>query len=481
MRLCKREFYFLILLGASGCIKIPEHDLAPLFTSAEVGSEIAQAVDSGIFAYGDWPSRTWWKELDDSILTDLIEAGLKNNPDLLAADMRVKKAAQVALQKRAALFPEIDLYTTDNWEHLARQGFFRAFAPMIPAVVNDFNFDFTFNYQVDFWGKYRDLFNAAMGEAAAQAAEKLQAELLLSTAIAYEYSQLQFLLKEKEILLARDANRQAILGVRERRTENALDTSIQQLQSKASTLNVQSTIVEIDPQIAEQIHKLKMLSALGQDAVLEIPYRPLNALQIALPENLSLDLISRRPDLIAQRSRVEAAANRIDAAKTDFYPNVNLSAFIGLESVFWSKLLRKENYSSSLEPALNLPIFTAGRLKAQLVERVVEFNEAVFVYDNLILLAAREVADSLTAISFLQKEIEIREVSLQVAKRQEYLTRRRLEHALDNKIGYLEAQNQVLETELLVATLEYGKQLAGILLIRALGGGYDGGGVNGCP
>ena len=102
----------------------------------------------------------------------------------------------------------------------------------------------------------------------------MQAELLLSTAIAYEYSQLQFLLKQKEILLAQDENRKAVLGVTERRNENALDTSIQQLQSKANTLNIQASLAEIDPQIEEQIHKLKMLSALGQDGAARVSSFP---------------------------------------------------------------------------------------------------------------------------------------------------------------------------------------------------------------
>ncbi len=471
----RRKIKFLFLLFcAYSCVRVPDCDLAEMAISADTDSVAAEAMQRADFAIGDWPSQTWWKDLGDPVLNNLIEQALKGNPNLMAADARMKAAAQIALQKRAALFPEIDLVATDNWEHLAKTGFFRAFAPTIPAAVNDFNIDFSFTYEIDFWGKYRDLFKAALGEAAAMAAEKLQAELLLTTSIAYTYAELQFLLRERQIIYQRDLNRQAIADIRIKRTVHAIDTSIVNLQARSTQLDVHSSLLEIDPQIEEHIHRLKVLSGLGQDAILDISFNPLNPLQVSLPECLSLDLISRRPDLIAQKARVESAAKLIDAAKTDFYPNVNLTALIGLESVFWSKLFRKENYSGSFEPALNLPIFTAGRLKAQLWEKVADFNEAVYSYNNLVLQAAQEVADNLTVLNFLQKEIEVRENSLQVVEKQEYLTRRRVEHALDDRIALLNAQNNVLETQLALETLEYNKQLAGILLIRALGGGYGG-------
>lgn len=474
MRSWKKGVIFVFLGMMGGCIHIPEKDLFTPATSADCDAATADAVASGVFEAGEWPAKKWWEELQDETLTKLIEESLKSSPNLMAAEARFQAASQFALQKRAALFPEVGLSVTDQWQHFAKQGFYRAVAPDMPAVINDFNFDFTFNYEIDFWGKNRDLFQAAMGEAAAAAAEKLQTELLLATAVAHTYAQLQFLLKEREILLRKEANRKAVLTVRGKRVERALDTAAQDLFARALSLDVQALLADIDPQIEKQIHLLKSLSGLGQNAVLDIRLNPMVPLQVAVPENLSLDLIARRPDLMAQKARLEAAAKRIDAAKTDFYPNVNLSALVGIESIFWSKLFRKENYSGSIEPALNLPIFTAGRLRAQLAEKVIEFDAAVAIYNNLILQAAQEVTDNLTAVIYLQKEIDIRWNSLRVAEKQQDLSRRRLEHALDDRIVYLEAENRVLDAELALAVLEYGKQMAGILLIRALGGGYNG-------
>jgi len=482
----KIKFIWVILLFSpilfsSGCVHVPDCDLARPMEDAGSESVLAQALDRGGFEEGDWPTETWWRQLGDPVLNQLIEEALQRNPNLKAAESRLKAAAQVALQRRGALYPQIDFIATDNWSHYAKQGFFRSLAPEIPAVVNDINLDFSFTYEVDFWGKYRDLFNAALGDAAAQAAEKLQVELILTTSIAYAYAELQFLLRERQIIEKRNRNREEILAIRDKRVLHALDTSIETLTSKGNKLDIESSLLDVDPKIEEQIHLLKALSGLGQDAILDIQYIPLNPLTIQLPDRLSLDLISRRPDLMAQKARLEAAAKRIDAAKTDFYPNVNITTLIGLESIFWSKLFRAENYSGSFQPAIHLPIFTAGRLRAQLDEKVAEFNEAVHSYNNLILVAAQQVADSLSNLFYIQKEIEVRESSLQVVERQEYLTRRRVEHALDDRIAYLQAQNAVLEMQLIVETMLYSKQLAGILLIRSLGGGYGGEGGGDAP
>jgi NodT family efflux transporter outer membrane factor (OMF) lipoprotein len=464
--------FFLIFLLISGCAPIPKKETATMISSFDCNSVVADAFEGGDFIRGDWPNREWWKTLQDPFLTWLIEAALRANPTLKRAEARFRSATQVALQQRAALFPEVDFDASTDWEHLAKDGFFRAFAPQIPAVVNDINLDFTFSFEIDFWGKYRSIYYAALGEAAAAAAEKMQAELMLTTSIAYTYTQLQFLLRKQQILEQSVCNEERIVQIRTKRQKYALDSSFEPLNARSDTLDVQSDLLETKQQILEEYHRLKALTALGQDFELELHYYPLNPAVLSLPENLPLDLVGRRPDLIAQRKRVEAAGKLIHAAKTDFYPNVNLMATLGLESVFWSTLFRKRNYSGSLEPAIHLPIFTAGRLSAQYREKIALFDEAVFTYNELILNVAQEVADRLTDISLLEQRIKVRREYLQTARIEWELSQRRLQHALDDQARLLEMSNAVLERELILAQLEYSKQLASVLLIRTLGGGF---------
>jgi NodT family efflux transporter outer membrane factor (OMF) lipoprotein len=466
------KFLCLIFLCAFGCTPQPKDKLATLSTSSECNSVVQDALKTDLFSLGDWPSKEWWRDFEDPVLNWLIEAGLHTSPTLKRAESRFKAAAQVALQKKALLFPEVAFDADTDWEHLSKDGFFRAFAPTIPPVVNDINLGFSLRYEFDFWGKNRSIFKAALGEAVAYAAETASAELMLTTSIAYTYAQLQFLLYKERLLEKLLFNQELITGIRIKRKENALDTKLLPLGTEANTLQTLARLVEVRKQSLLELHRLKALTALGQDNALKIEYFPLNPLTLTVPSNLSIDLISRRPDLTAQRARVEAAAKLIHVAQTAFYPNVNLMAFVGLESVHWSTLLRGKNYSGSLEPAIHLPIFTAGRLRAGLEEKASLFNEAVFAYNELILQVAEEVADRLTDLMLLQEQIEIRKSYLRTGQDEAALTQRRFAHAIDDQLALLDAKNVVLERELLLAELEYGKQLAGILLIRALGGGY---------
>lgn len=461
-----------ILLIAYSCAPVPPHELAEVMDSCGCEQVGEEALKSGNFLEEEAPPEVWWKKIQDPLLIQLIERALVLSPTLQRAEASLKAAEHVAKQKQAVLFPELWFDAEDDWQHLSKSGFFRAYAPTIPPVVNDITVGLSFSYEFDFWGKNRDIFEASLGQAAALAAERIQAELILTTSIAYTYTELQLLLLSKEILERRKSNELAIQDFRLKRQQNALDTAITQLGSQANTLEVQTTLTELDLDIENQIHKLKALIGVGQDAQLVIKPKFITPLQVSLPKNLSLDLISRRPDLIAQKARIESASKEIGAAKKDFYPNIDLMSFIGLESVKVSKLFQGSSFSGSITPAIHLPIFTAGRLRAHLKEKVANFNEAVYAYNQLILQTAQEVADRLTDLFFLEKEIENAKALLQIARKQADLTQRRRENALDNLMDVKLAENVVLKQEIELVAFEYGKQLEAILLIRALGGGY---------
>lgn len=459
------------LIG-QGCVRIPPCDFAQELQSVSCEESAAHALANGTVQLGDWPDREWWNQFNDPTLTSLIEQAIQTSPTLAQAEENLRKAYQVAKQTRSALFPEIYLDGDSNWQHLARDGFFRAFAPVVPAMVNDIHLGFSYYYEFDFWGKNRNLFRAALDQASAMAAERMQAELILTTSIAYTYVQTQFLMRKKQLLEQVEANDEAIQSLRALREKNALDSAITYLQSESGTLDAKAPIIEIDEEIQVQTHKIKALAGMGQDADFPIYPQPVCQPLPEIPENIGLNLLGRRPDLLAQKWRVEAAARQIGAAKTDFYPNINIAGVLGLESIFWSTIFQKKNYSGNMDPAISLPIFTAGRIKAHLKEKVAEFNAAVFDYNDLILKAAQEIADTLTSIRRLNQEVAVRKESLAVAEKQALLTAKRVEHALDDRIALLRRENEVLNAEITLVELEYGKILASIELIRNLGGGY---------
>jgi len=471
----KTKFLGTIIVAVTACLPIPKYDLPHQDDSAHLETSVAEALEGGSFQFGQWPGRGWWKGFGDPVLNYLEESALELSPTLKRVEERLKASFEVTKEARSKLYPEIDFDGNTNWQHFSKYGFFRGLIPgVIPAVLNDITMNLTFRYEFDFWGKNRALLHAAIGSSAALAAERMQSELILTTSIAYAYAEMQYLLCQRKIWEQKEENLKAIVMIRAKREKYALDTIMESLSARSAALDAKAKIVDLDQKTKQQVHRLKALSGLGQDIALTIEYRALDPLQVFIPEKLSLDLISRRPDLIAQRARVEAASFQVGAARTLFYPNINLTAFAGLESIHWNKLLKMPTFDGSLEPAIHLPILTGGRINAQWKEKIADFNEALFGYNEIILQAAQEVADQLTNISSLQKEIGVRQETLSIENEWERVSKRRMEHALDTQIEWIKSKNRVLDAELTIAALEYGKQLANILLIRGLGGGlYD--------
>lgn len=462
----------LSLFIAHGCVTVPKQDLAEKMTTAGCDTIANLATQSGFFAEGNWPKEKWWEDFEDQDLNALIDQGLKNSPTLKRAESRLKAAAQAALQRKSRLYPEVNFDAIDNWQHLSKYGLLRAFFPVFPAVINQIDLDLDFYYEFDFWGKNRDLFKAALGEAAAKAADKAQAELVLTTSIAYSYYQVQFFLKRLELLEQMADNKDSIAKLTSYRMQNALSNQVDNITSSNSALESEAQTDDAEISLRMELHRLKALTGLGQDGVIDLKTKPLKEAAVAIPSTLSLDLLARRPDLSAQLQRLESAAKEIDAAKTDFYPNFNLHAFIGLESIVNGKLFKKDSYMGSLAPAVHLPIFTAGRLKAQLFEKVAMFNEAVHIYDDLILQAAQEVADNLTSVALLSSESEKWKNVAEQAKKRLSLVQDRFANALDDKITVLESENSSIEAELNYLEIAYARQLKAIQLIKALGGGF---------
>ena len=193
---------------------------------------------------------------------------------------------------------------------------------------------------------------------------------------------------------------------------------------------------------------------------------------IEIPSNLSSDLLARRPDLTAQIWRIEAAAREIGAAKADFYPRVNLMAFAGLESLSFNKLLNFGSKEGGFVPALHLPIFTGGRLTAHLKGKVALFNEETYRYNELILNAAREVADQIVILSTTFDALNCQVNSLSAAEEQLAMQFSRYQYGINDYLTVLEREENLFAQQYQLYGYERDYLLAVLKMIKALGGGY---------
>ncbi len=447
-----------------GCTPSPSRGDAAMVTTCDVGEVSA-------FEEGGFPDSRWWDGMGDPQLKWLIDLGLEKNLDLAQVEQKLLASVQMAMQERAHLFPEIGLELSDEWQHLAQDGFYRAFAPMIPPVVNDVKAGIGLWYVFDFWGKNRALVASALGEVRAMRAERAQADLMLATGIASVYLELQGYMHKRDVMGALVGVKGEMEAALFKRSAHALDPASAVLYARKDVLAVEDVCARIDGAIQEETHALKALIGSGQSFSLEVSRETLDV-GVRIPKGLSLDLIGRRPDIAAQRARVESAAQMVKVAKTEFYPNIDIAALIGLETIYINKMFLSKNYSASIKPALHLPLFTAGRLQAQLDASQARYNEAVYAYNALVIQAAKEVADVLSRILALERELGIHRESFGVLKRLEGIARGRMNHALGDVLAWLDAKAACLEEQYAILGIEYELRVQEILLIRAIGGGY---------
>lgn len=462
----------LILLH--GCVTIPDLNDEGKLTSVSLDSSVNEALADANFDRGDWPSSNWWAMFHDPQLNCLIQKALVKSPTLQKAITEMDQAWQQANIRKSAFWPELDFSAQDNWQYYGKNSFLRSLAPQVPASINQIDLSINFFYEIDFWGKNRHLFESALGLAKAQSAEAAQATLVVSTAIALAYFDLQISLKKLRTLKGIKDVRGSRLNVITMRRMHALSTDIEKIQNETPILDVDALILQYQQQIDLDKHLINVLIGQGPDTE-EIFVQPSAIFDqpFPLPENISLNLLARRPDLMAQIWRVEAAAHQIGVAKTLFYPNVNLSAFGGLESLHFNDLFSWDSKIGSLLPALNLPIFTAGKLRANVNAKEAQYETAVFAYNELLLNAAREVADQITIFRSINEQLDVQKKNVDSLVQRYDLMSLRFTDGIANYISVLSAEEDVLNQRLQLYDVEYGRFISVLKLIRALGGGYD--------
>ncbi len=439
----------------------------------EMESSLAMAHQESGFAQG-WPSEKWWELFEDPGLNQLIEAALESNPTLQRIFSYLGEAESLARKEQGKLFPHVNFNAIDDWEYFSKHNILKYFAPnIIPDSLNQIDMLFGFSYDLDLFGKNKKTYLSALGKAKAELAEYAHAKLLLTTCIAVSYFSLQCDLVKLEILSHLKETREKLIALTQSRTEKALDNSLQLIQAKEELPIIQMLLQTTENKVVLDRHLIASLLGRGPDDPLPIAIAPLPLdIEIPLPKSLSLDLLSRRADLMAELWRIDSAAYAVGVAKADFYPNINLMALAGLESIFWNQLLKWSSKTLSLIPSMLFPLYTGGELTANLNAKQKAFEAAIFSYNEKILSAVKEVADRTSTLLTLRKNLSSQKEKVELSEKLKNLTRSRLDHGLDTSLNLCQITEKVLLDDLEILHLKEQNLLTSVALIQALGGGY---------
>lgn len=421
---------------------------------------------------GQWPSQNWVDQFNDPQLRALVDEAIKDNPNLQVAFARVRASRAMADVVRGNLYPSVGLDAEMTRQRLSSYDLFEG-TPLGGNWFTESKIQLGVSYDLDFWGKNRSALEAALSDDKAIEAESQAARLMLSTTVARTYAKLAALYAQRDVAQRTIEQRKDLTTLAGQRLRAGLDTQVETTQARANVAAAQTELEQVDEQIALARNQIAALLGKGPDRGLALT-RPTLLAQTTpkLPDNLTIDLIGRRPDLVAARWRVEAASKDIDVAKAEFLPDISLSAFLGLASILPENLLLGNSRQLGIGPALKLPIFQGGKLRANLRGKFANYDAAVASYNQTLTEALHDTADQITALHSIDSQIHIQHTALTEAERSYSLARTRYGAGLGTQLTVLNAETTVLQQRKLATDLQARRLDVQMALIKALGGGY---------
>ncbi len=418
-----------------------------------------------------WPELDWWKRFGDAQLDALVEEGLAGSPSIRLARARVDEAVATAQIAGAPLSPQVGAGADVTRQRFSEHYIFPP--PIGGSTFTTTQLSLSVGYELDFWGKNRAAYDAALGRTRAAEADSFAARLVLSSALAGVYVQLARAFDQLDLAKRELHDRESVQKLTDDRVRAGLDSRLELKQVETSIPAARTRIAQMEEEIALRRNQLAALLGQGPDRGLAIARPSLHVTSVALPSRVPADLLGRRPDVVASRLRAEAAARDIASAKADFYPNVNLSALIGVQSVSLSNLLTAGSSVPTAGAAIRLPILDGGRLRGALAARNADYDLAVEQYNQTLADALREVVDQLTSLRSVQTQRTEVETALASAEEAYGLAVTRYQAGLGSLLQVFTAEMAVLEQRTLRADLQSRELTLSINLIRALGGGFD--------
>ncbi len=425
-----------------------------------------------------WPDDQWWKAYGDPVLDRLIVDALAGSPDLKVAEARVREADAAVEQAGAPLWPAISVNAAAMPTRTTlNQGFPPQYKALLPHNWHiQSNATGNLAYEFDFFGKNRAALAAATSEAEAAAIDAAAARVALSTSVAGAYADLLRLNADHAAALEALRIREESAALVGERVKQSLENAGQLDEANAMAANTEADVDVIEGQIARAKHAIAALVGSGPDRGLDIVPAPNEKLKaFGLPPSLSLDLIGRRPDIVAARLRSEATAERVDAAHAAFYPNIDLTGFFGVQSIDLKTLLAKDSMIGQIGPALHLPIFDGGSIESGYRGARAQYDEAVAAYDKTLIHALQDVADAASDSRELEQELTHARAALKESENAHRIARLRYQGGLSRYLDVLAAEDTLVAARRRVADLEARAFFQDIELVRALGGGFRAG------
>jgi NodT family efflux transporter outer membrane factor (OMF) lipoprotein len=419
----------------------------------------------------DPPHDEWWTALGDPQLDRLVGEALEGNPSLAASLARVRGAWEQASAVGASDKPRVDFDLSAFRSKVSGNYIYPP--PYAGSTFWDGRVGFNLVWNLDFWGRQSALIEQARSSAQAAELDAVAAGLAVSGAVSQTYVDLERISALEKLAERAVRQREDLLALTARRVKAGLDSDVElrAAESSRAQANVELEQARVGGSLAT--HALAALGgrSAADGASIAAPTLDLEK-TLSLPAQLPIDLLAHRPDVAAAKARVAAAQAGRSAAHAQFYPNVNLIGFAGFTAVGLESLPKGDSQTFSLGPALHLPVFDAGRLRAEYGKSTADLDAAVASYNETVLRAVREAADQASRVESLDRQLAEQRPALESAEQGWQLAAQRYEAGLSSFLIVLNAETQVLAARRQRVNLLADRTQARIALLVSLGGSF---------
>jgi outer membrane protein, multidrug efflux system len=416
----------------------------------------------------------WWTVFGDPTLDTLERRALRDSPSVLASAQRLLQAQAQFGVTRANQLPTVSVGASVSNSRSSRetpQGI--AFGHR-SIEGNQFTVGASLSWELDLWGRVRRVVEAADAQSLAAQYDRDGVMLLVSSQVASAYWQLRGLDAELSVLRDAAATRRESQQLVEARFNAGLTNELDVSRARVERANAEADLQEVQRQRKLVEHALAVLVGASPSAPLVAPVPVVKLPQPpAIPVGLPARLLGQRPDLAASVAVLKAANAQVGVAEGAFYPSLSLTGNFGYASESLSDITRGGARQFSAGPlALSLPVFDAGRNRANLKLAQARYDEAIANHQGRLLTALREVEDALTDVQQRQQQATVQEEARQAAARALLVAQARYERGVSTYLDVTDAQRSALSADRVGAQIATQRLLAAVSVARSLGGGW---------
>ncbi len=458
----------LLLFFAVGCTVGPRYSrpAAPIPPAYKESGTWRQAQPSEQALAGDW-----WTIFKDPQLNALEQQVNVSNQNLKAADAQFRQARAVLRYYRADYYPTITGGASVNRAHTSENR--QPHSPTLAGrTFTDLLLPVTLSYQADVWGRVRRTVEAGREQAQASAADLAAVNLAMHADLTLYYFEARSLDAEEQLLKATVADYQRALQLTQNRYQGGLASGLDVQQAQAQLQATRAQAIDVGVLRAQYEHALATLVGTPAPAF-TLPALPLTSLPPRIPAGLPSQLLERRPDIAAAERRVAAANAQVGIAATAYYPVLNLAATAGFESGSITTLISGPSLFWSAGPAAAATLFDVGRRRALSEEARAAYDQTVANYRLTVLAGFQQVEDELAALTLLEQESQVQDEAVVAARKALAIASNRYKGGITSYLEVITAQNAALSNEVAAVNILGRRMAATVLLIEALGGGWN--------